>query len=161
MESKNQNKYGFIAQVLILFAVSILFLMMNVTIFGEEANGLSTMFQIGSKGLAISTLLQFLISSTVIIFFKTLLFSEKIIKTMMTLWRTILFLLSILLSFIMFIIIFDWFPLDNLSAWCGFFIYFGGGFIVSTTFMIVKTKLDSKKYDELLLNYKNQRGDNI
>lgn len=78
---------------------------------------------------------------------------------MMALWRTVLVLLSVLISIIIFIIVFHWFPIDNLYAWIGFFICFGGGFILSTSLMVIKTKLDNKKYNELLILYKNKHRD--
>jgi hypothetical protein len=156
MENRNQKKYNFIAQVLILFAVDVLFLILIASLFGDGAKEISNMYQFGSKGLATSTLLQFLLSSVFVIFFKSLFFSERIIKSMLTLWRAVLLLLSILLSMILFIIIFHWFPIDNFNAWTGFFVCFGGGFVVSTAYMIIKTKRDNRKYNELLSNYKNQ-----
>lgn len=158
MEQKLKRRYNFFAQVLILFAVDVLFLIVIASLFGDGASKISSMYQFGSKGLAITTLLQFLLSSFIIILLKTLLFSEKLLKNMMTVWRAILLLLSILVSIILLIIIFDWFSLDNAYAWAGFFTFFGIGFLVSTLFMIIRTKLESRKYDELLSYYKNQHG---
>ncbi len=158
MNHKNPEKYNFIAQVMILFAVDVIFLMMIASIFGEGAKEVSKLYALGSKGLSISTLSQFLLSSVVIIFFKTLFYSDRIIKNMMALWRTILMLFCILSSIIAFIIVFDWFKLNNVEAWIGFIISFVLGFFGSMSFMIIKTRMDSKKYDELLLNYKNEHG---
>ncbi len=56
-----------------------------------------------------------------------------------------------------FIICFNWFTLDFVPAWIGFFISFGGFFIISTLIMVVKTKHENKKYDELLKSYKNKQ----
>lgn len=158
MDNRNQRKYSFIAQVLILFGVDILLLMILALVFGDGARQISNMFQLGSKGLALSTLLQFFLSSVVIISFKTLFFSDKLFKKLLTLWRTILMLFCILLSHILFIIIFHWFPFDNLYAWAGFLLGFGGGFIVCTAFMLIKTRLENRKYNELLTFYKDQHG---
>lgn len=158
MKNKIIIKYNFIAQVFILFAVDILFLMLLASIFGNEAKEISNLYQFGSKGLAISTMLQFLLNAVVIIFLKSLFFSGKLFKNMMTLWRTVFLLLSILVFNILFIIFFNWFPMNNVYAWTGFFLCFGGGFIISTSFMIIKTKLENKKYNELLSSYKDQHG---
>lgn len=158
MENNLRKKYSIVSQILIMFAVDILFLSVIAYVSGDDAQAISTMFQFGSKGLALSTIFQFLLSSIAIILFKTLFFSEKIFRSMMTLWRTILLLLSILITMTIFIRVFNWFPLRNLQAWGGFFICFGGGFIASSGFMVLKTKLDNKKYDRLLSAYKNQHG---
>lgn len=159
MEQRNSIKYNFIAQVFILFAFDVIFLMAMAILFGDGAKEISKIYSLGSKGLSINTLLQFLLSSFVVIFFKTIFFSEHCFKNMMALWRTVLMLFSILTTIIVFIIVFDWFPLNNLEAWTGFILCFVLGFFGSVTFMLVKTKIDNKRYDELLLNYKNQHTD--
>jgi hypothetical protein len=160
MEQKNKKSNYFITQVLILFAVNILMLIVFLCIFGDRAKNLSSIYQLGSQGLAVSTMLQFLLSSVVIISLQHLFFSEKISKKMTALWRTILFLFSILAFMVLFIIIFDWFPLNNLYAWLGFLTCFVGGFVIGTSTMIIKTKLDNRRYNALLSLYKDQhKGD--
>ncbi len=162
MEHTNQNKYNFLAQVFILFAFDVIFLMIIATLFGDGAKEVSKLYSLGSKGLSIQTLLQFLLSSFVVIFFKTLFFSERIFKNMLTLWRTVLMLFFILSSVILFIIIFDWFSLDNLAGWIGFSICFVIGFVGSMLFMLIKTRMENKKYNELLSDYKNNhRGNEV
>lgn len=161
MDNKNKKNFNFISQVLILFAVTVLLLTIIASLFGEEAKSISDMYQFGSKGLAISTLLQFFLCSVMIISFKSLFFSEKIIRSMMMLWRTVLLLLSIFISMIIFIVVFHWFPIGNPYALIGFFVCFGGGFILCASFMIIKTKLDNKRYSKLLSLYKNQHGDEL
>ncbi len=158
METNNPIKYGFFAQVFILFGVYVLLLMLLALIFGDGAKDVSTLFSFASDGLAITTLLQFLLNSILLTFLKTIFFSHKVFKNMMALWRTILLLLSILITTILFVAIFDWFSFDNLYGWVGFFLCFGGCFLISFLFMIIKTRLDNKKYNELLSNYKNIHG---
>ncbi len=158
MEHQNHNKLSFITQVLVLFAVNILFLCLIASVVGDDAGKISTMYQLGSKGLPIKTILEFLLSSFAIITLKTLFFSEKLFKSMLTLWRTVLLLFSVLVCMVLFIIVFDWFPLDNLYSWTGFFVCFGGGFISCSAFMIIKTKIENSIYDQQLSHYKNEHG---
>lgn len=157
MEQNKNSIIGFIAQTLILFAVNIMALMLLAAFFGEGAKWISSLYQFGSKGLATSTMLQFLLSSASIIALKNIFFSEKLFKKMMALWRTVLMLFCVLLINILYIYIFDWFSFENGYAWAGFIICFAVGFLLSSIFMIIKTKLESSQYDELLTQYKNQR----
>lgn len=157
MEHKHNSFFQFINWTLILFAADILMIMFIAALFGEKTKEISTMFQFGAKGLATTTMLQFLLSASVTILLKNFFYSERISKKMMALWRTIFMLLSILLVHIAFILLFDWFYYDNKLAWAGFFICFGGGFLIGSSVMILKTKLESKRYDELLHFYKEQR----
>lgn len=161
MDNNNVRKYSFIAQVLILFAVDVMILMIITSLTGDDAKQISSMFRLGSHGLAISTLLQFLFNSLLVISLKSFIFSGRFFKNLLTLWRTVLLLFSILAVTVVFIILFHWFPLDNLFAWIGFLICFGGCFIISSSFLIIKTRLENKRYNELLSNYKDQhRGEN-
>lgn len=157
MEHKQNSVFQFISWTLILFAADILMMIIIAALFGDDANGLSTMFQYGSKGLASTTMLQFLLSASVSVLLKDFFFSERILKNMMALWRTIFMLLSILIIHIVFILLFGWFHYDNMLAWACFFICFGGSFLICSLVMILKTKLESKRYDELLNFYKEQR----
>lgn len=154
----NNKKYGFVAQTLILFSVNILTLMLLAGLFGNGAKTISPLYQMGSKGLATSTMLQFLLSSVTIVALKSLFYSERFFKKLMTLWRTVLMLFGVLVMSVLFILIFHWFPLDNNLAWAGFLICFGGSCTLASLFMIIRTKLESKRYDELLSNYKDQHG---
>jgi len=157
MERKNNSIFQFFSQTLILFAVIILVLALFASLFGEGAKALSTLYQLGSKGLATSTMLQILLSSASAIFLKNFFYSEKLFRKLMSLWRTVLLLLSVFIINIVYILIFDWFTFDNYYAWAGFLICFGGGCFLSILFMIIKSKLESRQYDALLSNYKNKR----
>lgn len=154
--SNNKSIFRFTAQALTLFAVNILLLMLLAAFVGDLAKEMSSIYQLGSKGLASETMLQFLLSSVTIIALKEFFYSEKIFKKLMTLWRTVLLLLCAMLVSILFIIIFRWFSLEDLYGWAGFFICYIGTCLLAILFMIVKTKLEGRKYKELLSSYKEQ-----
>jgi predicted neutral ceramidase superfamily lipid hydrolase len=156
MVKKDNRGYGFIAQTLILFASSVLMMMLMAALFGDGAREISPLYQMGSKGLASTTILEFLLSSAIITALKELFFSEKIFKNLMTLWRTVLMLFSVLIVSILFIIVFKWFPLNFGLAWAGFLICFGGSCVAVSIFLIIKTRIESKRYEELLDDYKKQ-----
>jgi hypothetical protein len=154
--TKNKSIFSFLAQTLILFAVTILLLMLLAYFVGDGAKELSPLYQMGSKGLASATMLQFLLSSAVINLLKDFFFSVKVFKKLMTLWRTVFMLFGALVVSVVFILLFHWFPLKDGFAWAAFFICFGGSCFFASLFMILKTKLESNHYDELLSNYKEQ-----
>jgi len=145
-----------ITNTLILFAISILTLILLAALFGDSAKEISPLYQMGSEGLASSTILEFLLSSAVIAVLKELYFSELIYKKLMTLWRTVLMLFSIIIASIIFIIVFEWFPPDYVMGWVGFFTCFGGSCLVISIFLIIKTKIESRRYEALLDDYKKQ-----
>lgn len=157
MENKLLSKCNFFSQVLITFSIGILFLAVIGSIVGESAKEYSTMFELGKNGLTYSTIWQYLLISLVITTVKNIIFSQRLIKKMMTLWRAVLLLFCILVMCIIFIVIFGWFPVDNYQAWIGFLISFLSFFAIGTIFMILKTKSESRKYEKLFLEYKKNQ----
>lgn len=151
--------YDFVMQTLIIFALSILILIFLAALFGDMAQNISPLYQMGSKGLASATILEFLLSSAIIAALKEIFFSELIFKKLMTLWRTVLMLFSILTASIILIIAFKWFPLNFGLGWAGFLICFGGSCIIISLFLIIKTKVESRHYEALLNDYKKLHKD--
>lgn len=160
MDNKLLSKYGFMNQVFIIFSTGILFLTVIGGIMGDSAKQASTMFSLGSEGLSFSVILQFFAVAVLIAALKMLIYSEKYLKNMMTLWKTVIFLFSIIVIIICFVIAFGWFPVNSVEGWIGFFVSFGFCFVMSTVVMVIKTRLESRKYEELFLEYKKrQNGD--
>jgi len=156
MENKITFKYGFINQILIIFSTGILFLTIIGGLIGDSAKQSSTMFSLGSEGLSFSVILQFLAVAVMIAALKEFIYSEKFLKNMMALWRTVIFLFSIIVIIIGFIIAFGWFPVESVDGWIGFFVSFGVCFIISTLSMVIRTRLESRKYEESFEKYKRE-----
>lgn len=157
MEHKNNAILSFLTQTLVLYAIDILLLILFASLFGEGARNASTMYQLGSKGLATSTLLQFFLSAVTISLLQRIFFSEKIFKQLRVILRTTYMLICILLTHIAYILLFQWFYYNDYHAWISFLTCFVGGFVLGLLFMLMKTKLENHQYDELLTNYKKQR----
>jgi len=159
MENRTVSKFGFINQVFIIFSVAIIFLTLVGELVGDSAKRTSTMFNLGNQGLSFSIIMQFLIVAILITSVKEVIYSERFFKNMMALWRTIIMLFSNIVINICFIIAFGWFPVNSVAGWIGFFGSFAISFVVSTLVMVIKTKRESKKYEELFKKYKSaQQG---
>lgn len=149
MEKKN-TVFDFVGQIFMIFGFSISSLMIFVYIFGQDAKGYSTIFLLGKEGLSLSTLAQFLLTSTMINLFRQLFLGGQIIKNMSIPIRTVCLFSSIVIMMVAFILLFDWFPVDDWLAWVLFVISFGvssvGGFVVS----YLKEKGTNKRMEEAL-----------
>lgn len=154
---KEKTIFDYLSQVLIIFAVTILILMATCVIFGEESKEISPMFAMGNKGLPISTMLQFLLSSVLVVILRIVFFTDYLIKKMPLFMRTILMYLSVIAVSIMLVIIFDWFPLKTGFGWIGFFC----GFIVcatgSTLVIFIKDKKENDKMQMALEKLKQEK----
>lgn len=151
-------KPNFLKDTMLIFSVDVLVLIFLTWVFGEDAKEISTLFRLGSRGIALETLLQFFLSSVVISALRQIFFTEKIFKNMMALWRSIGMLLSVIVFISGFIAFFGWFPVDSKEGWLGFIVSFLICFLASTGVMVLKTRSQSRKYEKLLEEYQNQNG---
>lgn len=161
MENKNNIILTFLNRTLVLFALDILMLMLFAHFVGDDAKSLSTMYQVGSIGLASSTMLQFLLSAATVSVLQLFFYSERIFKKLMTIWRATFMLICILVTHIFYIIGFGWFSFRAYYAWFAFIFCLITGFFLGILFAFIKTKIENRQYDELLTRYKEQHeGEN-
>ncbi len=150
--------FNFLTETLVIFSVSIIFITLCTFFFGEDAQGISSLFQLNSEGLSNKTIMQFLLFAFVMEVLSKFWYSGKFAVKMMVLWRTVFLLLSIVVTVAIFSTLFDWFKIDNYEAWIGFFVVFAFFFGMSILVMVIKTKMENKKVEEGLNKYQKERG---
>lgn len=162
MKKRMLSTYQFASKVLTIYAITILIVSTIAGICGDEVSMYSSLYQMGSKGLAYETLLQLFVSSLMITAINTFFFSEKHFKNQMMIWKMVGMMITILVIMIGFIYIFKWLPFDSSTAallsWGCFLVAFLGCFGGSILLSVIKMKLEEKKYDELLQDYKNRHS---
>jgi len=114
----------------------------------------SSLFALAPLGLTYNAILQIFGSSVILTGVFIFLFSEQFFYKMRFLLRLIIFLLMTLLIFALSAIIFKWFPVNEPMNWLRFFISAFICFFLSIGLALVKRKLEGKKYNMLLENYK-------
>ncbi len=148
--------FNYLEEVLCIFAITILILIGIAYITGDTVKDLSTMFQLGSKAIALSTMLQFFLMSVFITVLKFLLFSEHFFKNQSILLKTIIMIICIIIMTAIFANIFGWFPTNMWEPWAAFAISFGISFCTAIVLMIVKNNLENKKIQEGLQKLKQE-----
>lgn len=154
---KKVTIFSFLAEALVIFSVSILFITLCTFFFGSDARDRSSLFSLSSSGVSNTTILQFLLFSMIIEFLNMFWNFGKFTAKMMVLWRTIFLLLSIVVVVAIFSSLFGWFMINNIHSWIGFLIVFAFFFGMSVFIMVIKTNLENKKVEEGLTNYKKER----
>jgi len=149
---------GFFSQLFVMFFVAILSVSLIGLLFGSGAQQYSSLFSLGSSGVSFVTIFQLLLYSTVISLLKIVLFSERIFRKVMMKWRAALLVFGAFITGIIFILFFHWFPYDYLPAWVGFLVSFTTGFAISLTIVLIKSRIDNRKYDTLLSRYKEEKS---
>jgi len=103
-------------------------------------------------------LLQIAVFSFILAFFCILLITERFISRMRFWLRILLLFFSASVIFSVFAVIFKWFPIDDLQTWLGFIICTIICYVFSVSLTLLKFKLEGKKYNRLLANYKAMKN---
>lgn len=153
---ENNGIFDYLTRVLVVFGFSMLVMNIFCVIFGDSAQGLSSMFAMGSQGLPVETAFQYLGISALIVGIRALFFTDRLIKNMAIPLRTVCMLGSVVLIAVLFIIRFQWFPADMWQAWAMFFLCFIVCFIGSYLVMLLKEKTENRKLNEALSKLKKK-----
>ena len=142
--------FEYIAQLFTTYGIMVvIFIVINLFI-GENARSVSTLFAIGSDGLSSAMLLELLLLAFIITAAQNIFLSDILIKDMALIVRNILFFLTIMIAITVFVIIFGWFPINEVGAWIGFIISFAVCTAVSAVFMRLEERAENKKMQEAL-----------
>ena len=147
---KKNTIFDYVTNIMVIWSVSVLSLCAFCALFGEMAQGYSSIFQLGDKGLSLATLMQFFFLAAVITSLKWLFFTDSVIKNGNMLQRSILMFACVILSVALFAAKFQWFPVNQVKPWLMFFLCFFFCAAVSVTVSVLKEKSDNRKMQEAL-----------
>ncbi len=149
---------NYIAQVFCLFGFTMIIMMSFSALFGETAKNYSKLFTAGEAGVPVAIMAQFLSLSVINVFIRYLFLTNRLIKEM-SLWiRVSLTVFTVLLTIILFIVIFEWFPIYMWQPWALFIGSFLVCFMIGTFVTTVQNKIENKKLAEGLAKLKEQWG---
>lgn len=157
MERK-KTIFDFFGQILTTFGVAVLLLTGLAALVGEDAKSISNIFQYGSDGIAVPTLLQFLLLCTLIAALREFFFSKRIFPSLSIVLRSLLLILCTFAVMAAFIIRFRWFDPELWVAWLLCAISFLTCFLASTGLMVLKTRLETKKMQAALKAFQTEQN---
>lgn len=156
-EMKSDNTmFDYLAQVFMVFGIAMMCMVVFSAVFGDDAKGYSTMFQLGKEGVSIETMVQYFLLIVVIITLKFIFFTDALIKKMSLTVRTALMFTLVIVAIAAFIIMFDWFPVMEWIPWVMFIVCFAVSALISTFVSMLKEKADSKKMQQALERMKRE-----
>lgn len=147
---KEKTIFDYMGQVFVIFGGTIVILNVFCLLFGESAQNFSTMFSMGSEGLSVATMIQFLLVSVLITFWRFLFFTDKIIKNLSLAIRTVGMFIAVVVTIVLFVILFGWFPVGFWQAWLGFFVSFLISVAASVGVSVLKEKSENEKMTKAL-----------
>jgi hypothetical protein len=114
----------------------------------------SSLFNFGSQGIAYRTVLQIGVFSIIIGAFYALLLSDRFIKKMALYWRITLLHIATIIVISIFWLICKWGPwIKTIPGLIVFYI----SCVAAGSLMILKVRLNDRKYNRLLSSYKERR----
>lgn len=166
IEEKSENAFedrksvfGYIAQLLATYgAMVVIFIVFDLCI-GKETEGYSTLFELGSRGLTLATLLQLLFLAVLVTIAQVAFLTDLLIKNMNMIARNLLFIIAIFVSIVVFAVLFGWFPVGDLAAWAGFLVSFSLSMAASLLITRFIEKSENKKMQEALDKYMEKRNE--
>lgn len=154
---KNFSVFGFFSQIFTIYGINTLLLNIFCIMFGEKTYGFSTIFSLGSNGIAVSTSFQFLLALSIITTLKFIFMTDILIKKMPLILRIIALFAGAFATIITFIFIFNWFPSDMLNAWIMFIICFIISCTVGTLISVSAEKRENRRLEEALKRFKEEQ----
>ena len=114
----------------------------------------------GDGGISFHVIFQILLLAAVNSGISLFVANAKFFERMLTLWHMIITMFACLTATIPLVIVFRLIPLHSPAAWAAFIALFVISFIVVSAIIIIKIKLEEKRYNRQLSNYKeNQKND--
>lgn len=158
---ERKHLFEYLGQVLMIFGVSMLVISVLCAVVGEEAKGYSTIFALGSGGVPIKTIFQFLLSSVCIQLLRILFFTDILIKRMSVVKRIISMVVLVLVLIGVFAAVFGWFPVDDPKCWICCLASFAICFTISVVLSAMKERMENRKLAEGLRQLKEKPYEDV
>jgi hypothetical protein len=165
MDKENKNS-SFVTELLRRFGIIFLLTILVVSVAGMFVNRHdltageeSSLFALVG-GLTYNVIFQIAGFSLIMAIFSILLFSEHFQTKIRFFLRGLLLLLATLVTTTVFAFVFKWFSPYNVLSWFGFVFCTIICFAISFALTFLKLKLEGKKYDKLLAEYKIRHSAN-
>lgn len=155
---KKSTIFDWMAGIMTIFGISVLSLCLFCFLFGEDARGYSTMFALGSQGLSIATLLQFLGMAAIITALRWLFFTDACVKNLSIPVRSILMFGCVIVSVGIFARVFGWFPVNHVRPWIMFLVSFLVCTVIGVGMSALKERSENQKMQDALERLKEKEN---
>ena len=160
MMEEKKTLYYHIGHLFTTFGIMVLMFVIITDMLGDSAKGYSTLFEMGGTGLSLNTLLQLFALAAIISVCRRVLYSDTLIKSMSMIARNVIFFVAITVTIMLFVIFFGWFPINDISAWIGFFVSFAICSAVAVVLSRIRERAENDRMNRALEKYKSIKGDN-
>lgn len=154
---ERKHLLDYLTQVFTIFGITIFVIGIICTLLGEEAAGESTMFRLGSGGIPVETVFQYLLTSICVTALRFVFFTDVLLKKMSVTGRTVGMLAAVIVLIGVFSCLFGWFPVDEAEGWIAFLICFGICFVISAAVSAYRERVENRRLKDGLENLKKKQ----
>lgn len=147
----------FIASTAEIFTLSLAFIaVFHFALRGEseQLSQVSELFALCGKGISFNALGELLLLAALISAARVVWFSDRFFRNMLLYVRIPLLLVSVFVMAGVCSVVFHWFPAHMWQAWVGFAVSFLLGTAISFGIMLLRSRLESQKYQNILNQYR-------
>ncbi len=153
---KRRSLLGFFSDAFMIYGILTLLLNLLCKIFGDGAKKISTLFSLGSSGIATDTSLQFLVIIMAVSALRYVFMTDMLIKNMPRTARIVLMFISAFAISCGAVVLFGWFPVNMPLLWVLFIVCFAVSCTVSTVISYLAEKQENSRLDLALKKYKEE-----
>lgn len=144
----------YVEQVFMILGISLLVTTATCAIVGEEAREYSTMFALGSGGIPVNTVWEYLLSSVCVTALRFVFFTDALIKRWSVAARTIGMVGVVIVLVGVLAYVFGWFPVDDPKCWLACLVSFGVCFALSAVLSVKKEQMENRQLEAALRQMK-------
>lgn len=146
----------YVEQVFMVFGISISVLSAICAVVGEEAREISTMFALGTEGIPLSTMGQYLLSAVGITVLRFVFFTDVLIRRWTLAARTVGMLGTVTVLTGGMAYLFGWFPVNDPVCWVAFLVSFGACFVTAAIFSGKREQAENRQLETALRRIKEE-----
>lgn len=157
---ENDENKKIISSTAEVFTLSVILIAIFNFIFRSESAEISKyseLFTLCGQGLSLKALAELLFMAVAISLVRYFWFSDRFFKNMLMFRRITFMLISMFVLAAIFSASFRWFPIDMWEAWAGFIISFIFSTLIGYGSMMIRSKIESNKYQQVFDEYKNSK----
>ncbi|MBQ6016553.1 MAG: DUF3021 family protein [Clostridiales bacterium] len=152
----NKTIFSYLGELFATYGIIMLMFIILNLMLGDTAKGYSSFFEYGRGNLSTNTMLQLFLFAVIVCVTRNVFLTDRLIKKMSILARNLVFFLTITAVMIVFIILFAWFPVNDISAWIGFVISFAVCSAIGILISKLKEKAENQKMAQALERFQNE-----
>lgn len=153
---KRENVFNYLSQLMTVFGFTVLFINLMCCIVGEDAQKISSIFQLGNQGIAVEIIFQIFIITCLMTALRFIFFSDVIFKNLSVKFRVSCILVCALIIIIIFNIFFNYFP-NIWQCWASVCFCFIICFTCSYFMLKYKEKVENKQLQKALDKLKSEK----